>query len=147
MDKKEMWFLGILVCLGGAGFIYSLSLPPMGPVALCPGLFPGLVTILMTVLGGVRLIHLLRSAKTTAGPENKEDSDGGERNILIIIGLFLIYLLFLIYIHFIASTIIFLCVAMIFLYRKFYWKIPLIAVITAVGVYYLFRHLLNVRLP
>ncbi len=144
-NKRERWFMIILAVAGVAGFIYSIKLPLMGPAALSPGLFPGFVSLLMAVLGGIRLVQLFRS-----GQENDDSSDNeeaGKRNIFIITGIFLLYLLMLNYLHFIASTIIFLCMAMLFLYKKFYWKIPIISVVTALGVFYLFRYLLNVRLP
>jgi hypothetical protein len=48
---------------------------------------------------------------------------------------------------FIASTIIFLLVTMLFLYKRFLWKIPVISVGAVLGIYYLFRYFLNVRLP
>ncbi len=148
MEKKESWFMIILTGVGIGGFIYSTSLPPMGPAALSPGLFPGFVSSLMTILGLVRFIQLLRlrKAKTSVG-EDSDEKDEGSRNIFVIIGLFLLYLLMLNTIHFLASTLIFLLASMLFLYRKFYWKIPLISLLTTAGIFSLFRYLLNVRLP
>ena len=148
MEKKERWFIIILIGVGISGFIYSLSLPLMGPAALSPGLFPGFVTSLMTILGSVRLFQLIRPKKGTDGPdEGSEDDEEGSRNVFFIIGLFLIYLLLLNYLHFLFSTLVFLLGSMLFLYKKFYWKIPVISVLTAAGVFGLFRYLLNVRLP
>ena len=128
MDRKERWFIIILIGVGIAGFIYSLSLPLMGPAALSPGLFPGFVTLLIIVLGGVRLFRLVRPKpsvialegdKDVEAEKDEENENSGMRSGFIVIGLFLIYLLMLTYIHFLASTIIFLCGSMLYLYKKF----------------------------
>ena len=96
MDKREVWFAGVLIAIGIGGFIYSVLLPTMGPIALSPGLFPGVVTVLMIILGGVWLFKLLRLKDETA-----EDKDAGEkRSFLMTMGLFLVYLLLLVYVHF-----------------------------------------------
>jgi hypothetical protein len=83
MKKMELWFSVILIGLGVSGLIYSFSLPLMGPVALCPGLFPGFVTSMMVILGAVRLMQLFRGnfevAETDADGES--DTDDGKRNI------------------------------------------------------------------
>jgi hypothetical protein len=148
MEKKESWFMILLTGVGIGGFIYSLSLPLMGPAALSPGLFPGFVSSLMTVLGIVRFIQILRQKKEEPATAEESGEDGeGSRNIFVIIGLFLLYLLMLNSIHFLTSTLLFLFASMLFLYRKFYWKIPLISLLTTAGIFGLFRYLLNVRLP
>jgi len=148
MERKEKWFIMVLIGVGIAGIIYSISLPLMGPTALSPGLFPGFVTLLMVVLGGIRLFWLVhRKPEIIDDTGEVEDENNKSRSVFIVMGLFLVYLLMLSYIHFLASTIIFLFGSMLFLYKKFYWKIPIISLLTAVGVFYLFRYLLNVRLP
>ena len=148
MEKKERWFMIALIGVGVSGFIYSLSLPLMGAAALSPGLFPGFVTSLMIILGSVRLYQLLRPKSIAAEKEDfTEEDDEGSRNVFVIIGFFLVYLLLLKYLHFLFSTLLFLLASMLFLYKKFYWKIPVISVLTAAGVFGLFRYLLNVRLP
>jgi putative tricarboxylic transport membrane protein len=144
MDKKELTFAIALIGLGIVGFGYSISLPAMGAIALSPGLFPGFVTAMMVVLGGVWLSQLIR--RTETGGEEKEKEEE-KRSFFITISFFLVYLILLVYLHFIVSTMFFLLGSMLFLYKRFYWKIPVISVITAFGVYYVFRYLLNVRLP
>ncbi len=143
MDKKEFVFTVLLIAAGAAGFIYSISLPAMGAVALSPGLFPGVVTMLMIILGSVHLLSILRSGEGHADSEE----DSRKRSFLVIFIFFIMYLLMLSYVHFIISTLVFLLATMLFLYKHFYWKIPVIAVITVFAVYYLFRYILKVRLP
>jgi putative tricarboxylic transport membrane protein len=149
MKRMELWFSVILIGLGIAGLIYSFSLPLMGPVALCPGLFPGFVTAMMVILGAGRLIQLYRDKSVVTEPDadGEDDADDGKRNIFVILAFFLLYLLLLVYVRFLTSTVLFLFGSMLFLYKKFYWKIPVISVLTTLGVFYLFRYLLNVRLP
>lgn len=143
MDKKEMVFTVLLITTGVAGLIYSISLPTMGAFALSPGLFPGVVTMLMIVLGSVHLFGILRSD----GSQQDSEEDNKKRSFLVIFAFFVLYLLLLSYIHFIISTIVFLLATMFFLYKRFYWKIPVITVITVFVIYYLFRYILKVRLP
>ncbi|MBN2050452.1 MAG: tripartite tricarboxylate transporter TctB family protein [Spirochaetales bacterium] len=142
MDRKELGFTIVLLLIGAAGLVYSLTLPTMGPIALSPGLFPGVVTALTVILGVVRLIQLYRSR----GAEVQREEEG-KRSLLITLGLFLAYLGLLVIIGFIPSTLLFLCGSMLYLYRRFYWKIPLVALLTTFGTFFLFRYLLNVRLP
>jgi putative tricarboxylic transport membrane protein len=142
MDKREFYFTLCLVGIAGAALVYSMLLPRMGAVALSPGLFPGVVSALLIILSGVHLFHL-RRMKGLRGKEDKEE----KRSFLVVMSIFLLYLLLLSYIHFIASTALFLFVTMIFLYRRFYWKIPIISAAAVLGIYYLFRYFLNVRLP
>ncbi|MFP4301158.1 MAG: tripartite tricarboxylate transporter TctB family protein [Spirochaetaceae bacterium] len=143
MDRREIWFAILLILLGVAGFIYSVSLPTKGPIALSPGLFPGFVTALLVILGGVWLASILSAEK----PKESDEQETEQRSFWVTTGLFVLYLVMLEQLHFLASTLIFLFVSMLYLYRRFRWKIPIISVITTAGVYYLFRYLLNVRLP
>ena len=142
MDKREFSFTLILIVFGIASFAYSMSLPAMGAIALSPGLFPGSVSVLLTLLSTLHALKLWRNRQATERAEEEE-----KRSFIIIMLIFIGYLVLLSLIHFIASTIIFLVVTMLFLYRKFLWKIPVISVVAVVGIYYLFRYLLNVRLP
>jgi len=141
MDKKEFSFTIILIIVGIAGLFYSILLPTRGIIALSPGLFPASVSTLMIILGIVRLFQMIQTKNT------KSEKIEGERNFLMTISLFLVYLLLLSYIHFIASTLIFLFASMIILYKRFYWKIPIISITSTIGIYSIFRYLLNVRLP
>ena|SRR6056297_3290239 len=144
MDKKELSFAVALIGVGIAGFGYSISLPARGSIALSPGLFPGFVTAMMVVLGGVWLSQIIRRKQVEEEQKAQEEE---KRSFSITISFFLVYLILLVYLHFIVSTLFFLLGSMLFLYKRFYWKIPVISVITAFGVYYVFRYLLNVRLP
>jgi len=144
MDKKELSFAVALIGVGIAGFGYSISLPAMGAIALSPGLFPGFVTAMMVVLGGVWFSQIIRRKQVEEEQKAQEEE---KRSFSITISFFLVYLILLVYLHFIVSTLFFLLGSMLFLYKRFYWKIPVISVITAFGVYYVFRYLLNVRLP
>ncbi len=146
VNSGEFWFTICLILIGIAGLVYSLTLPLMGPVALCPGLFPGVVTSLMLTLGLVRFFQMLRTKEEQSKNGEKEENTE-QRSILIIIAFFLMYLLLLVYTHFLISTSVFLFLSMFYLYRKMNWKIPVVSVITTLSVFYLFRYLLNVRLP
>ena len=143
MAKKEFVFTVLLIVMGVASFIYSLLLPTRGNIALSPGLFPGVVSLLLILLNSYYLIVsiLKGELKSEAGTEE------GERSLAVILSLFIGYLILLYYLHFIASTLIFLLGSMFFLYRRFYWKIPIISVTAVFSIFYLFRYLLNVRLP
>jgi xanthine/uracil permease len=143
MDRKELFFTILLILIGCAGFIYSISLPAMGPIALSPGLFPGIVTALIVLLSGVHLASSLKGK----GIQKSEGEYEQKRSLLIIVAFFLVYLLLLHYAHFIISTILFLFLTMFYLYGRFHWKIPIISVSMVLLIYYLFRYLLHVRLP
>jgi len=142
MAKKELVFTIILILIGIAGFLYSISLPAMGPAALSPGLFPGLVTALIAILSGVHLHAILTGKRDDSAEENEQ-----KRSLLVLIGFFIVYLLLLHFLHFIISTIIFLFGTMMYLYGRFHWKIPVISIGMVMLIYYLFRYLLHVRLP
>jgi hypothetical protein len=131
------------MALGIATLIYSVRLPAMGVVYLSPGLFPGIVSSLLVVLSTVHACKLLGKRKASGEVKDEEE----RRSFLIVVVIFLGYLLLLHFLHFIASTIIFLLVTMLFLYKRFLWKIPVISVGAVLGIYYLFRYFLNVRLP
>ena len=149
MSKKELVFTVFLIILGVASFIYSLLLPTRGNIALSPGLFPGVVSLLLIILNSYYLIVSIAKIKKNK-VKIKTDEKGGvdeERSLPVLISLFIAYLILLYYLHFIASTLIFLFGSMLFLYRRFYWKIPIISVTAVFSIYYLFRYLLNVRLP
>jgi len=148
MTKKELVFTIILILLGIASFIYSVSLPTRGNVALSPGLFPGVVSILLILLSSYNLLSNLFFKHTKGELKGvKEEVEDDQRSLILTLSLFVGYLILLYYIHFIASTLIFLLAAMFFLYKRFYWKIPIISVVAVFSIYYLFRYLLNVRLP
>ncbi len=140
---EELVFTIVLIVGGIAGFIYSINLPAMGPIPLSPGLFPSVVTGLIIILSGFHLHSLLRRGKGGESSSVKEE----QRSLLILILIFAGYLVLLYYIHFILSTIVFLLVTMIYLYKRFYWKIPIISVSTVFVIYLLFKYLLRVRLP
>lgn len=144
MTKKELVFTVLLIIIGVASFIYSLLLPTRGNIALSPGLFPGVVSLLLIILNSFHLIVSFSKGELKGVETVKEE---GERSIVFILALFLGYLILLYYLHFVASTIIFLLAAMLFLYKRFYWKIPIISLTAVVSIFYLFRYLLNVRLP
>ena len=144
MTKKELVFTVLLIIIGVASFIYSLLLPTRGNIALSPGLFPGVVSLLLIILNSFHLIVSFSKGELKGVETVKEE---GERSIVFILALFLGYLILLYYLHFVASTIIFLLAAMLFLYKRFYWKIPIISLAAVVSIFYLFRYLLNVRLP
>lgn len=144
MAKKELVFIVLLIIMGAAGFIYSLLLPTRGNIALSPGLFPGVVSLLLILLNSFFLITSVLKGKLKGVETGTEE---GERSFAFILALFLGYLILLYYVHFIISTIIFLLVSMFFLYKRFYWKIPVISVTAVFFIFYLFRYLLNVRLP
>ena len=149
MAKKELVFTVLLILMGVGSFIYSLLLPTRGNIALSPGLFPGIVSLLLIILNSYYLlVSILKIKKNQIklGIDEME-ADEGARNLIVIFSLFIGYLILLYYIHFIASTLIFLLGSMFFLYRRFYWKIPIISVTAVFSIYYLFRYLLNVRLP
>ena len=148
MAKKELIFTILLILMGIASFIYSVSLPTRGNVALSPGLFPGVVSILLILLSTYSLLSNLVFKHTNGEIEgSKVEVEDDQRSLILTLSLFIGYLILLYYIHFIASTLIFLLLAMLFLYRKFYWKIPVISVTAVFTIFYLFRYLLNVRLP
>lgn len=148
MAKKEFIFTILLIIMGVASLIYSLSLPARGNVALSPGLFPGVVSILLIVLSTYYLItNLVHNLAKEKSKEVEMDGEESQRSLILIFALFIGYLILLYYIHFIASTLIFLLAAMFFLYRRFYWKIPIISLAAVFSIFYLFRYLLNVRLP
>ena len=144
MAKKELVFTVLLIVMGVASFIYSLLLPTRGNIALSPGLFPGVVSLLLISLNSYYLIVSIFKGKLK-GVET--GTEGGERSLILTLALFIGYLILLYYVHFIASTLIFLLAAMFFLYKRFYWKIPIISVTAVFTIFYLFRYLLNVRLP
>ncbi|MEA1910204.1 MAG: tripartite tricarboxylate transporter TctB family protein [Spirochaetota bacterium] len=146
MAKKEFIFTVILIVMGIAGFIYSLLLPTRGNVALSPGLFPGVVSFLLIILSTYYLVSSLVGSRTKEDLKDTGNSDD-QRSLILTLSLFIGYLVILYYLHFILSTLIFLMLAMFFLYRRFYWKIPIISVLSVFLIFYLFRYLLNVRLP
>lgn len=151
MAKKEFVFTVLLIVIGVASFIYSILLPTRGNIALSPGLFPGVVSLLLILLNSYYLIvSILKSSGQGHGSafaHGKTGTEEDERSLAVILSLFIGYLILLYYLHFIASTLIFLLGSMFFLYRRFYWKIPLISVTAVFSIFYLFRYLLNVRLP
>lgn len=148
MAKKEFIFTLLIILMGIGSLIYSILLPTRGNIALSPGLFPGVVSILLILLSSyyffTSLVHKKEIKKIK---EADKDGDEKQRSLILIVALFIGYLILLYYIHFIASTLIFLLAAMFFLYRRFYWKIPIISITAVFLVFYLFRYLLNVRLP
>ncbi|MCK5200525.1 MAG: tripartite tricarboxylate transporter TctB family protein [Spirochaetales bacterium] len=143
MAKKELVFTVLLIVMGVGSFIYSLLLPTRGNIALSPGLFPGVVSLLLILLNSYYLIVTIIKGKL----KGVETGVEGERSLVLTLALFIGYLILLYYVHFIASTLIFLLAAMLFLYKRFYWKIPIISVTAVFTIFYLFRYLLNVRLP
>lgn len=149
MTKKELVFTILLIIMAICSFIYSLLLPTRGNIALSPGLFPGVVSFLLIILNSYYLIvSISKKGKNSANLKSGERGGReGERSLIIIISLFIGYLILLYYIHFIASSLIFLLAAMLFLFKRFYWKIPFISLSAVFSIYYLFRYLLNVRLP
>ncbi|MCK5674244.1 MAG: tripartite tricarboxylate transporter TctB family protein [Spirochaetales bacterium] len=148
MAKKELIFTLLLILMGVASLLYSISLPTRGNIALSPGLFPGVVSLLLILLSTYYLISsLVHSQKKKKLTEVEQDEENNQRSLPLTLALFIGYLILLYYIHFIASTLIFLLAAMIFLYRRFYWKIPIISITAVFTIFYLFRYLLNVRLP
>lgn len=141
MAKREFVFTVLLIVIGTAGFIYSLMLPVRGSIALSPGLFPGVISLLIIVLS---TIHLALSKRKGKMNEEKEEM---RNNLFLILSFFTGYMVLLHYIHFLLSTSIFLLATMFSLYKRFYWKIPIISITSVFVVFYLFRYLLNVRLP
>jgi putative tricarboxylic transport membrane protein len=149
MTKKELVFTILLIIMAIGSLIYSLLLPTRGNIALSPGLFPGVVSFLLIILNSYYLIvSISKSGKNLVNLYTGEKGNReGERSLTVIMSLFIGYLILLHYFHFIASTIIFLLAAMFFLYKRFHWKIPMISITAVFAIYYLFRYLLNVRLP
>ena len=148
MTNKELVFTVVLIFMGVASFIYSISLPTRGNIALSPGLFPGVVSILLILLSSYSLLsNFVLKHINVEITSSKVEVEDDQRSLILTLSLFIGYLILLYYIHFIASTIIFLFTAMFFLYKRFYWKIPIISVIAVFSIFYLFRYLLNVRLP
>jgi len=147
MDRKELVFAGILTVTGGAGFFYSISLPSHGNIALSPGLFPGVVSLLLFILSLVYFAGLVRKRNVASEDKGTEENSGEERSLVLTLALFPFYLLVLYYLHFAAATFIFLVTAMTFMHGRFRWRIPLISAVSVLTVYYLFEFLLKVKLP
>ncbi|MCK5672233.1 MAG: tripartite tricarboxylate transporter TctB family protein, partial [Spirochaetales bacterium] len=113
MIKRELVFTVILIFMGVASLIYSISLPTRGNIALSPGLFPGVVSILLILLSTYSLLSNLVFKHTNGEIEGSKvevevEVEDDQRSLILTLSLFIGYLILLYYIHFIASTLIFL---------------------------------------
>ena len=140
MKNKESIEGSILLVLSIFFIRESLKLHTGQSWALSPALFPLIITS-MALLFSISLI-LKSIGKSSAYREQ-----GNVKLMLLIVALSFLYLIFLEKLHFIPSTILYLCGFTFILGERRWWIIGVISIITPLSIQYIFGNLLGVLLP
>lgn len=138
---------GILTSLFGIVFLFLIPLQIKSKIitdtsALGPDYMPRLVGWLLIMLGLGLIFQSLVLKKDTIETINLKD----ELNVLIYVGIFLVYLIILYIIGFLLSTIIF-SFALLFIMKAEKKSYYFAAVVLSVFIYCLFKYVLKVPLP
>ena len=159
--RKADFITGLLLILGGGFFLYeSLKMPwkglsgtfEEGEFFTAPGFLPVVVTSILIILGACLTISALREGGRLTRDDFKKVIAAFktvESKRLVVMALIIVFYVFglISRVHFTLATFLYLAIFM-FLFKAGSWyKVLLIAGLTAVVISYVFGNLMQIPLP
>lgn len=139
---------GILfIVVGSSLFFYSLSFHDGGDVALSAALFPGIMTLMIALLGGVLVAQHFKSKGKEVQKKNNSDSGLNMRNMWLVFFISLAYVFILPLLHFFIATVIYLAVFLYLTGERRVWMLGSLSLGTVAAIYLVFQRGLGVLLP
>lgn len=143
--KKSNIFVSILVILIGIFALFQVKSFPQGQNNVVgPGFFPGLIAIILIVLGVILFAQSIRMKKDDDVKVNLFDKENKLAYIIMLITL--VYLIAINYIGFIISSIIYLAILIVLYGEKNKLKALIYSSVISLVIYFVFNVLLNVPL-
>ena len=138
---EGLMFLAVSIVI----MVMSLQMNTYGSWALAPGLFPLIASVFLAVLSSALIYEGIR--KRNVEKTKSSDDKINWFKITVVFLLTLVFTWVLPLIHFVAATIIYMLLMLLFLGERRWWVVTLISLGTTGFLYYVFGVLLGVMLP